>query len=59
VRRNRDRFPDDFMFQLTAGDKSEVGANCDHLSKLKFSSALRHAFTEHGAILAASVLNTQ
>ena len=32
-------------------------ANCDHLGKLKFSPVLPYAFTEHGAIMAASVLN--
>jgi hypothetical protein len=58
VNRNRDRFPDDFMFQLTPEEKTEVVANCDHLSKLKFSPVLPYAFTEHGAIMAASVLNT-
>ena len=31
---------------------------CDHLSKLRFSPALPNAFTEHGAIMAASVLNS-
>jgi len=35
-----------------------VVANCDHLSRLKFSPAFPYAFTEHGAIMAASVLNT-
>jgi hypothetical protein len=59
VRRNSDRFPEDFLFQLTAKEKTEVVANCDHLSNLKFSPALPLAFTEHGAIMAASVLNTQ
>ncbi len=58
VRRNRDRFPEDFIFQLTTEEKSEVVANCDHLSKLKFSKVLPYVFTEHGAIMAASVLNT-
>lgn len=58
VRWNQDRFPDDFMFQLTAEEKAEVVANCDHLEKLKFSKALPLAFTEHGAIMAASVLNS-
>jgi len=58
VRRNKERFPEDFMFQLTVAEKMEVVANCDHLSKLKFSPNLPYAFTEHGAIMAASVLNT-
>lgn len=57
VRRNRSRFPEDFIFQLTTEEKSEVVANCDHLSKLKFSKTLPYAFTEHGAIMAASILN--
>jgi hypothetical protein len=32
---NRNRFPDDFMFQLTSEEKTEVVANCDHLTKPK------------------------
>jgi hypothetical protein len=56
VKRNKDRFPEDFIFQLSPEEKSEVVANCDHLSKLKFSKVLPYAFTEHGAIMAASVL---
>lgn len=59
VKRNRERFPEDFMFQLTKEEKAEVVANCDHLSTLKYSPALPRAFTEHGAIMAATVLNTQ
>lgn len=59
VKRNANRFPGDFMFQLTKEEKSEVVANCDHLSKLKYSPSLPYAFTEHGAIMAASVLNSQ
>jgi hypothetical protein len=58
VKRNRSRFPSDFMFQLTEIEKSEVVANCDHLKKLKFSSGLPYAFTEHGAIMLATVLNS-
>ena len=33
-------------------------ANCDHLQRLKFSVVLPFAFTEHGAVMLASVLNT-
>jgi hypothetical protein len=58
VKRNRERFPDDFMFQLAEAEKAEVVANCDHLKDLKFSKTLPYAFTEHGAIMAAGVLNT-
>jgi hypothetical protein len=58
VKRNANRFPYDFMFQLTKSEKSEVVANCDHLENLKYSRSLPYTFTEHGAIMAASVLNT-
>ena len=58
VRRNSDRFPEDFHFQLTSKEKLEVITNCDHLKKLKFSKALPHAFTEHGALMASNVLNS-
>jgi len=57
VRRNASRFPEDFLFSLTAQEKEEVVTNCDHLRKLKFSRTLPNAFTEHGAIMAAKVLN--
>lgn len=59
VKRNRNRFPEDFMFQLTSKEKAEVVANCDHLEKLKFSPAKPCAFTEHGAVMVASVLNSK
>src|SRR5271168_518059 len=58
VKRNSHRFPGDFMFTLTAAEKAEAVAECDHLRSLKFSAALPHAFTEHGAIMVAAVLNT-
>ena len=58
IKRNRDRFPPDFMFRLTKEEKREVVTNCDHLRNLKFSNVLPSAFTEHGAIMAATVLNT-
>jgi len=58
VKRNRDRFPKDFMFQLRAEEKTEVVAKCGHLAILKFSPTHPYAFTEHGAIMLAAVLNT-
>ena len=56
VKRNAERFPMDFMFQLSPPEKAEVVTSCDHLQKLKFSKSLPYAFTEHGAIQAANVL---
>lgn len=59
VKRNRNRFPGDFMFRLTPKEKAEVVAKCDHLKRLKFSPALPYAFTEHGAVMLASILNSR
>lgn len=59
VKRNSDRFPDDFVFQLTEEEKAKVIAECDHLAKLRFSPHLPLAFTEHGALMAANVLNSK
>ncbi len=58
VKRNPDRFPEDFMFQLNAEEKAEVVANCDHLGQLKYSPSLPYAFTEHGALMLGNVLKS-
>src|SRR5262245_27049166 len=58
VKRSRRRFPPDFLFTLTAAEKTEVVTNCDHLARLKYARSLPFAFTEHGTIMAASILNT-
>lgn len=57
VKRNPGRFPADFMFELTAEEKGEVVANCDHLTKLKYSPYLPLVFSEHGVLMLANVLN--
>ena len=59
VKRNLGRFPPDFMFQLTVTEKNEVVTNCDHLIQLKYSPSLPYAFTEHGALMLANVLNSE
>lgn len=58
VKRNSERFPQDFTFQLSPSEKAEVIANCDNLNRLKYSPVMPYAFTEHGAIMAANVLNS-
>lgn len=58
VKRNHKRFPEDFLFQLTQPEKEEVVTMCDHLPKLKYSPQLPFAFTEHGAIMVATILNS-
>lgn len=59
VRRNLERFPADFMFELSPDEKSEVVTNCDHLAKLKYSRTLPYAFTEHGALMLGNVLKSE
>jgi hypothetical protein len=41
VKRNKDRFRPDFMFQLTSEKKAEAVANCDHLMSLKSGFTVR------------------
>lgn len=72
VRRNLDRFPDDFMFQLTAAEFADLKSHS--VITIEGRAALRsqpvilkrgrhtkfppYAFAEHGAIMAATVLNS-
>lgn len=58
VARNRSRFPEDFAFRLTKMEKMELVTNCDRFKNLKHSTSLPRAYTEFGAIMAASVLNS-
>ena len=58
VGRNAERFPEDFVFQLTKKEWREVVANCDHLGKSLFSNTLPTAFTEQGALMASTVLRS-
>ena len=57
--KNQDRIPEYFMFQLTANEKEQVVANCDHLEKIKFSPYLPYVFTEHGTVMLANILNSE
>lgn len=59
VKRNLKRFPADFMFQLTPAEKAEVVTTRDHLSQLKFSPHLPHAFSEHGVAMLSSILSSE
>jgi ORF6N domain len=59
VKRNTRRFPEDFMFQLTQEEKQSLIENYTHLNRLKYSPNLPFAFTEHGAVMLASVLNSE
>lgn len=59
VKRNRKRFPEDFMFRLTKAEKQQLIENNQQLNSLKFSPTLPNVFTEHGAVMLASVLNSE
>lgn len=59
VRRNKDRFPEGFMFQLTKDERNEVVTNCDHLVDLKFSPHMPYAFTEQGVAMLSSILRSK
>jgi len=60
VRRNRDRFPADFMFQLTADEQAALRSQFATLEsgRGQHRKYLPYAFTEHGAIMAATILNS-
>jgi hypothetical protein len=59
VKRNLKRFPEDFMFQVTEIEKELLIQTYSHLEGLKFSHVLPYVFTEHGAVMLASVLNSE
>lgn len=59
VRRNIERFPDDFMFQLTKSEWYELVAICDRLpQKIKHSSVTPSAFTQEGVAMLSGILRT-
>jgi ORF6N domain len=60
VKRNAERFPDDFMFRLTAAEtealnRSQIVTGSQKHRDPRFPP---FAFTEHGAIMAATILNS-
>lgn len=59
VKRNIERFPEDFMFQLTENEWRELVTNCDRLpSTIKHSSVLPSAFTQEGVASLSGVLKS-
>ena len=70
-RRNLDRFPEDFAFQLTQAEwttlKSQFATSCPPMNRSQFATGsqkhrdpryLPYPFTEHGALMAANILNS-
>ena len=60
VRRNRKRFPVDFMFQLTVEETSSLRSQFATLKvgRGQHRKYMPYVFTEHGAIMAATILNS-
>lgn len=61
VKRNSARFPEDFCFQLTGAEAGEIVRSRSQTVTLKRGQNIKylpHAFTEHGALMAANVLNS-
>jgi len=57
VKRNIDRFPEDFMFKLNFIETNQLVTNCDRFALLKHSSSMPYVFTEQGVAMLSSVLN--
>ena len=58
VKRNIERFPESFRFQLTNKEKDELVANCDRFVNLKHSTTNPYAFTEQGIAMLSAVLKS-
>ena len=59
VRRNMERFPSDFMFQVSGYEWNQLVANCDQLPpNMKHASAMPFAFTEQGVAMLSGVLRS-
>jgi hypothetical protein len=58
VKRNIERFPEQFRFQLTQDEKNELVANCARFENLKHSTSLPYAFTEQGVAMLSAVLRS-
>jgi ORF6N domain-containing protein len=59
VRRNRNRFPDDFLFELSAKEIETVVSQSVIPTRRKFGGAIPMAFTEQGVAMLSSVLNSE
>lgn len=58
VKRNIERFPEDFRFQLTKTEVEELIANCDNLKPMKYAPARPYVFTEQGVAMLSAVLKS-
>ena len=56
VKRNIERFPQNFRFQLNKYETNELVTNCDRFNSLKHSTSLPYAFTEFGVSMLSVIL---
>ena len=59
VKRNVERFPEHFRYQLTENETNELVTNCDRLQNLKHSNFLPYVFTEQGVAMLSTVLRSE
>ena len=59
VSNNIDKFPKDYMFELTKDEKSKVVEYFDHLETIKYSPYLPKAFTKNGLWMLATILSSK
>jgi len=59
VKRNIERFPEQFRFQLSKDEKNELVTNCDRFESLKHSTVLPYVFTEQGVSMLSAVLRSE
>lgn len=59
VKRNSERFPKEFLFQLNQSEKTELVTNCDRFHSLKHSNSNPYAFTEQGVAMLSAVLKSE
>lgn len=58
VKRNIERFPEEFRFQLTEEEFYELVTNCDRFNTLKHSTSFPYVFTEQGVAMLSAVLHS-
>lgn len=58
VSRNKDKFPEGYLLELTSEEKTELVANCDRFEALKHATVLPKAFSERGLYMLATILKS-
>lgn len=59
VKRNIERFPEEYRFQLSKKEKDELVANCDRFESFKHSTTNPYVFTEQGVAMLSAVLHSK